>query len=105
MRNFVGILQADAYSGYNSLYDPSRVPGIITSALCWSHARRQFFELADIAANARRGKKAPVIAPIALEAVKRIEVLRHQRPEYRGSSACPTGTKQAACGRSGSLAA
>src|SRR5262245_51224936 len=75
LRNFTGLLQADAYSGYNSLYDPSRVPGTITSALCWSHARRQFFELADIAANARRGKKAPVISPIALEAVKRIDVL------------------------------
>jgi transposase len=75
LRNFVGILQADAYSGYNSLYDPSRVPGTITSALCWSHARRQFFELADIAANARRGKKAPMISPIALEAVKRIDAL------------------------------
>ncbi|MFZ0849347.1 MAG: IS66 family transposase, partial [Hyphomicrobiaceae bacterium] len=69
------ILQADAYSGYNSLYNPSRVPGAITSALCWSHARRQFFELADIAANARRGKKAPVISPVALEAVKRIDAL------------------------------
>ena len=75
LRNFTGLLQADAYSGYNSLYDPSRVPGIITSVLCWSHARRQFFELADIAANARRGKKAPVISPIALEAVKRIDAL------------------------------
>jgi transposase len=38
-------------------------------------ARRQFFELADIAANARRGKKAPLISPIALEAVKRIDAL------------------------------
>jgi transposase len=75
LRNFAGILQADAYSGYNSLYDPLRGPSPITSALCWSHARRQFFELADIAANARRGKKAPVISPIALEAVKRIDAL------------------------------
>ena len=75
LRSFTGILQADAYSGYNSLYDPSRLPGAVTPALCWSHARRQFFELADIAANARRGKKAPVISPIALEAVKRIDVL------------------------------
>jgi hypothetical protein len=40
-----------------------------------ANARRQFFELADIAANARRGKKATVISPIALEAVKRIDVL------------------------------
>ena len=75
LRNFTGILQADAYSGYNSLYDPLRLPGTITSGLCWSHARRQFFELADIAANARRGKKAPVISPIALETVKRIDAL------------------------------
>ena len=44
--------------------------GPITSALCWAHARRQFFELADIAANARRGKDAAAISPIALEAVR-----------------------------------
>src|SRR6266581_391390 len=75
LQDFTGILQADAYSGYNGLYDPSRAPGAITAALCWAHARRQFFELADIAANARRGKKAPAISPIAFEAVKRIDVL------------------------------
>jgi hypothetical protein len=51
------------------------LPGPITSALCWAHARRQFFELADIAANARRGKKAAAISPVALEAVRRIDVL------------------------------
>src|SRR5665811_2110268 len=43
--------------------------------LCWAHARRQFFELADIAANARRGKNAAAISPVALEAVKRIDAL------------------------------
>jgi transposase len=75
LHGFTGILQADAYSGYNELYDPSRPQGAITSALCWSHARRQFFELADIAANARRGKNATAISPIALEAVKRIDAL------------------------------
>jgi transposase len=75
LHGFTGILQADAYSGYNELYDPSRAPGPITAALCWAHARRQFFELADIAANARRGKRATVISPIALEAVKRIDAL------------------------------
>src|SRR5712671_6313106 len=75
LRDFTGILQADAYGGYNALYDPSRKPGAITPALCWAHARRQFFELADIAANARRGKNAAAISPIALEAVKRIDVL------------------------------
>jgi transposase len=74
LRDFAGILQADAYDGYNELYEPSRSPGI-TSALCWAHARRQFFELADIAANARRGKNAGAISPVALEAVRRIDVL------------------------------
>jgi hypothetical protein len=75
LAGFGGILQADAYSGYNTLFDPARVGGPATSALCWSHARRQFFELADIAANARRGKHAAAISPIALEAVKRIDAL------------------------------
>ena len=72
---FTGILQADAYSGYNGLYDPTRAPGRVTPALCWAHARRQFFELADIAANARRGRQAAAISPIALAAVKRIDRL------------------------------
>lgn len=73
--NFTGILQADAYSGYNGLYDPKRAPGPVTPALCWAHARRQFFELADIAANARRGRQAAAISPLALEAVRRIDRL------------------------------
>ena len=34
---------------------------------------RQFFELADIAADTRRGKNTAAISPIALEAVKRLE--------------------------------
>lgn len=53
LRSFTGILQADAYSGFNALYDAARKPAPITPALCWSHARRQFFELANIAKNAR----------------------------------------------------
>jgi transposase len=68
-----GILQADAYGGYNRLYLADRKPRPIVEALCWSHARRKFFELADIAANARRGKNAAPISPIALEAVRRID--------------------------------
>jgi transposase len=75
LSGFAGILQADAYAGYNGLYDPARSQGAIKPALCWAHARRKFFELADIAANARRGKSAPAISPIALEAVKRIDAL------------------------------
>ena len=75
LRDYAGILQADAYSGYSGFNDPSRPAGRITPALCWAHSRRKFFELADIAANARRGRMATAISPIALEAVKRIDAL------------------------------
>ena len=87
LHGFNGILQADAYSGYNELYNPSRTQGPITAALCWAHARRQFFELADIAANARRGKNAAAISPIALEAVKRIDALFDIERGINGQSA------------------
>jgi transposase len=70
-----GILQADAYAGYNQLYDPKRQPEPVTSALCWSHARRKFFELADIESNIRKGKSPKEISPIAFEAVRRIDAL------------------------------
>ena len=85
LKGWRGILQADAYGGYNGLYD-SRAQGPITSALCWAHAGRSFFELADIAATARRGPKATPISPIALEAVMRIDALfdierQHPRSE------------------------
>ena len=75
LTNWSGVLQADAFSGYARLYPPDRKPGPIVEALCWSHARRKFFELADIAAAARRGKTAAPISPIALEAVKRIDAI------------------------------
>jgi transposase len=75
LERFTGILQADAYSGFNALYDPGRQPKPIIPALCWSHSRRPFFELADIARNARRGRSATAISPVALEAVRRIDAL------------------------------
>ena len=73
-----GILQADAYSGYNRLYEAGRTPGLILEAGCWAHARRPFFALADIEASARRkaeGKMPAPISPLALEIVKRIDAL------------------------------
>jgi transposase len=87
LAGYSGILQADAFEGYNRLYLPDRKPGPIVEALCWSHARRKFFELADIAANARRGKKATPISPIALEAVKRIDAVFDIEREIVGLSA------------------
>ena len=89
LKSFAGILQADAYSGYNRLYLADRRPRPIVEALCWSHSRRKFFELADIAANARRGKDAPPISPIALEAVRRIDALFDIERDINGLPAEP----------------
>jgi transposase len=73
-----GILQADAYGGYGELYAAGRQPGQVLEAGCFAHARRKFFELADVAAAARRksrGERAGMIYPIALEAVQRLDAL------------------------------
>jgi transposase len=82
-----GVLQADAYGGYNDLYRAGRDVGAVTSALCWSHARRKFFELADIAGNVRKGKPAHQISPVALEAVKRIDAIFDIEREINGLDA------------------
>jgi len=76
LAGWTGILQADAYGGYNEIYSASHKPSAALSALCWSHARRKFFELADIKATARKGKKvSEEISPVALEAVKRFDAI------------------------------
>ena len=75
MQSYAGILQADAFAGYNRLYEPGRSPGPVIEAACFGHARRKFYELADIAAGKRRGRHAPPISPLAMEAVKRIDAL------------------------------
>ncbi len=77
LAGYAGILQADAFGGYGKLYEPDRPAGPIKEAACWAHARRPFFVMADIEANARRkaqGKSA-VISPIALEAIRRFDAL------------------------------
>ena len=90
LRTFTGILQADAYAGYRRLYEPGRAPGPVTEALCWSHGRRKFYELADIAASKRRGKRAPPISPLALEAVTRIDALFDIERAINGETADPS---------------
>ena len=87
LRGFAGLLQADAYAGFNPLYAPGRVPGPVSECLCWSHGRRKFYELADIAGSKRRGKGAAPISPVALEAVKRIDALFDIERELNGESA------------------
>jgi transposase len=74
LAGYCGILQADAYAGFNTLYKPDRKPGPITEAGCWAHARRKLFELADIASKAR-DRKSMTISPIAFEAVQRFDAI------------------------------
>jgi transposase len=64
LASWAGLMQADAYAGYDRLYAAGRKPGPIVEAACWAHARRKFFDLA------RLNK-----APIAIEAVARIDTL------------------------------
>ncbi len=64
LEGWTGVMQADAFAGFNELYDARRKPGPIIEATCWAHARRKFFELAKLAK-----------APIAKEAVRRIDEL------------------------------
>ena len=44
-----GILQADAYAGFNGLYATGRAPAPLTEASCWAHGGAKFFELANLA--------------------------------------------------------
>jgi transposase len=88
--SYTGILQADAYGGYGKLYEANRKPGPILEAACWVHARRPFFALADVEANARRkaqGKTTGAMSPLALEAVKRINALFEIERAINGQSA------------------
>ena len=73
LTDYAGLMQADAYPGYNGLYVEGRQPGLIIEASCWSHGRRKFYELADL-----RG------APLAIEAVRRIDELFAIEREING---------------------
>jgi hypothetical protein len=74
LAGYSGILQADAYAGFNGLYAADRRPGPITEAGCWAHARRKLFELADIASKARE-RKPITISPIAFEAIQKFDAI------------------------------
>lgn len=64
LAGYAGILQADAYAGFNDLYAEIRKPGPVTKALCWAHGRRHFFKLAELTK-----------APLAIEAMRRIDAI------------------------------
>jgi hypothetical protein len=73
LAGYAGILQADAYTGFNDLDHPARKPGPITEAACWAHGRRKLFVLAYLAK-----------APLAIEAVRRIDVIFNIERDING---------------------
>ena len=75
LASYAGLMQADAYSGFNRLYAASRKGGPIIEASCWAHARRKLFDLARINE-----------APIAIEAVERIDALFAIEREINGAA-------------------
>ena len=89
LASWSGILQADAFAGYGELYAPDRQSGLILEAGCFAHARRKFFELADVEGAVRkksRGEKAGIIYPIALEAVLKLDALFDIERSINGKS-------------------
>ena len=75
LASYAGLMQADAYAGFNRLYETSRKPGPIIEVGCWAHARRKYVDLARLAK-----------APIALEAINRIDELFAIEREINGAS-------------------
>ena len=72
LAGYSGILQADAYGGYNALYEDGR----ITEAACMAHARRKIHDV-----------HARIPTDITTEALKRIGELYAIEAEIRGSPA------------------
>jgi transposase len=81
LAGFNGILQVDGYAVYKKLAAPTRPGGPVTLAYCWSHLRRQFYEV-YVGGN----------APIATEALARIKPLYDIEAEIRG---LPPGVRRA----------
>jgi len=70
LQSFKGVLQADAYAGFERLYDER-----IQEAACWAHVRRKFYDI-HVAND----------SPIAAEALDRIGQLYGIESEIRGHS-------------------
>jgi len=69
LKSFKGVLQADAYGGFDALY----ADGKIQEAACWAHVRRKFFDL-----HKAQG------SPVAAEAIRRIGALYVIETSIRG---------------------
>ena len=58
LKDFTGILHADAYAGYNRALENSKNDSKnngkrIERAGCWAHARRKFYKITIASSNAR----------------------------------------------------
>jgi transposase len=74
LRDWQGILQADAFAGYNQLYAGGR----IVEAACWSHARRKLWDIHE------RQHKLP--GTLAHQGLERISEIFKIEAEIRGKS-------------------
>jgi hypothetical protein len=72
---FAGVLQADAYAGYDKLFADGR----IVEAACWAHCRRKFYEIHE--------RQEHVSGTLAHQALQRIGALYAIDHEIRGRSA------------------
>ena len=74
LETFAGILQADAYVGFDPLYqerDGGKPP--VIEAACWAHVRRKFYDLYEATGS-----------PAAKEAIERIRELYEVEERIRG---------------------
>jgi transposase len=75
LEGFSGVLQVDGYAAYKQPTHANRAGGSVILAFCWSHFRRQFYEI-----------YAGGAAPIATEALVRIAKLYAIESEIRGGA-------------------
>lgn len=73
LRQYRGVLQADAYGGYDRLFSAEREGGVLIEAACWAHARRKIHDVYISTHTAT-----------AEEALKRIGELYAIEEEIRG---------------------
>ena len=75
LKGFAGFLQADAYAGFEPLYDPMRsAPGRIVEVACWAHCRRKYFDVWEATQSSIAKEALDRIAALyAIEAAARFK--------------------------------
>lgn len=88
LAGYTGILQVDRYAGFNDMFRNGWADKLMTRANCWAHARRQFFELAEVARQLKRQKGGvPLVSPMAKEALEWIDQIFAIKREIDGRTA------------------